>query len=216
MANRFLTNNSGNLSNGTQNILGSYIGASNLQSGSTIKTNSLKQLVSTNLLISDIKGLSTSLGNKISNPSPVPLQASSFIKTGGTGIQYLMANGTVTTSSGSGGNSSNIYLYDNDLTTTPVPSSGTIRFNNAIQASATIIYVSSVTRDSIDIDEFLTLISDLNIVYIQDQNSSVNFIKYTVTADPTIILNSYISIPVSVITSGGTGATSFGAGLDNR
>jgi hypothetical protein len=140
--------------------------------------------------------------------------ANTFIKSGGSALQYLMADGSVTTTSGSGGNSSNIYLYDNNLTTTPVPSTGTIRFNNVAQASATIIYVSSVTRDSIDIDEFLTLISDLNIVYIQDQSSSLNFIKFSVTAAPTIVLNSYISIPVSVITTGGTGTTSFGAGLD--
>ena len=133
MSNRFLTSGSGNLSDGTQNILGSNIGATNLLGGSTVKVNSLRQLVSTDLLISDIQGLSSTLGGKISNPSTVPITATSFVKTGGQNYEYLMADSSVTTSSGAGGNTSNIYLYDNSINLTPTPANGQIRYNDAVQ-----------------------------------------------------------------------------------
>lgn len=103
MSNRFLTSGSGNLSDGTENIIGSNIGAANLLAGSTVKVNNLKQFVSTDLLISDVRGLSSALGSRLSNPSPVPIYAPSFVKDGGTSSEYLMADGTTTTGGGGGG-----------------------------------------------------------------------------------------------------------------
>ena len=52
--------------------------------------------------------------------------------------------------------------------------------------------------------------SSLNDLYVQDRNSSINFIKYNITGTPTIFINSYVSIPVTSSSFGGTGETSFG------
>jgi hypothetical protein len=64
MADKFLnTGGSGNsnISNGTATIFGATIGADNLDASRPIKTNSTKQLISTNLDISDINSLQTEL-----------------------------------------------------------------------------------------------------------------------------------------------------------
>jgi len=51
-----------------------------------------------------------------------------FVKNGGTSGQYLMADGSTTTSSQQG--QPNIYLYNNNNSGTPVPTSGQIRAND--------------------------------------------------------------------------------------
>jgi hypothetical protein len=140
------------------------------------------------------------------------VDSTAFRKLGGTNLEYLMADGSTTIASGSGGNSSNIYLYNSNTTLLPPTGNGQIRFNNAIQDDATEIYVSHLTRDAIDIDEFLLLINTLSIIYIQDQNTSLNFIKYTVSGIPTIVINDYITIPVLKQSSSGTGSTNFSNG----
>ena len=59
-------------------------------------------------ILQDIINLANS---KISNPSNIPLVASSFVKIGGSSNEYMMADGSVSITSGAGGNSSNIYLH---------------------------------------------------------------------------------------------------------
>lgn len=136
--------------------------------------------------------------------------ADKFVKSGGTNIQYLMGDGSTLTQSATSGNS-NFYLYvSQDTALPPPPSLGRIRYNNAIQSLVTILYISHTTSDSIDIEVFFNQVNQLNDVYIQDRDNSTNFIKYNITALPTIVPNSYISIPVLAVSSGGTGATSFG------
>lgn len=159
----------------------------------------------------ELDSLNNAINSKVDNPSTVPIVATSFIKSGGTNFQYLMADGSVTTSSGASGNSSNIYLYNSSTNTAAPPGSGQIRYNNVNQSSATTIFISPLTRDNINILEYLNLINDLSIIYIQDQNSSLNFIKYKVTADPIIDVN-YIAVSVLTVSSGGIGTTSFGNG----
>ena len=138
------------------------------------------------------------------------ITANKFIVAGGTNIQYLLADGTLLTSSANSGNS-NFYLYKSiDTAFSPPISSGDIVYNNANQSLATVIYVSHLTRDNIDIEIFFENVSSLNDLYIQDQNNSLNYIRYNITGTPTIIPNDYILIPVVLGTSGGTGSTSFG------
>lgn len=138
------------------------------------------------------------------------LNANSFVKTSGTNQQYLMADGSSLQYSANSGNS-NFYLYNSTVgITTPPPTLGHIGYNNAIQANATILYISHQTRDNIDIDIFLEQLSATQDVYLQDQTNSLNYIRYNITGPTTIIQNSYITIPVSLITGAGTGLTSFG------
>ncbi len=136
----------------------------------------------------------------------------SFIKLGGTSTQYLMANGSSLEYSANSGNS-NFYLYNSiNNVTTPPPLSGKVGYNNANQSLATILYINHLTSDGIDIDIFFAQLTTIQDVYLQDKNSSLNFIKYNITGTPTIITNSYISIPVSYTSpnGGGTGLSSFG------
>jgi hypothetical protein len=138
------------------------------------------------------------------------ITSNAFIKVGGTNLQYLMADGSITTNSGTNAGS-NIYLYNNRNTNYAPPiASGDIKYNNAVQDNATIVYISHLTRDTIDIDVFLAQINLTSILYIQDQNNSLNFIYYDVIGTPTIIPNNYISVPVVKTSSGGTGSTTFG------
>jgi hypothetical protein len=138
------------------------------------------------------------------------ITANKFIVNGGTNIQYLLADGTLLTSSANSGNS-NFYLYKSiDNAFSPPIGSGDVVYNNANQSLATVIYISHLTRDNVDIEVFFENVSSLNDLYIQDQNNNINYIRYNITGTPTIVPNDYILIPVILGTSGGTGSTSFG------
>ena len=138
--------------------------------------------------------------------------ASSIVKSGGTNIQYLMADGSTLTQSATSGNS-NFYLYNNTNSTTNInPASGDIIVNSVSNSTATIVYISHVTRDNIDVEVFWKFVNTLTELYLQDQSLSTNFIQYNIIAPPTITVGNKIAIPVAVFNSAGTGATSFGAG----
>ena len=138
------------------------------------------------------------------------ITANKFIVQGGTNIQYLLADGSTLTQSANSGNS-NFYLYTSINTSYAPPiTAGNVEYNNANQSLATIVYISHLTRDNIDVDIFLQNISTLNILYIQDQHDSQNFIRYDITGTPTMFVNNYLQIPVSIITSSGTGSSTFG------
>lgn len=138
----------------------------------------------------------------------VEVISDSFVKNGGTNLQYLMADGSVTTASG-GGQGSNIYLYLNSTLISGTPAPSFLRFNNAVQASATQVAISYQARYGIDIDAFLALIDQNSILYIQDYASATNYIKFAVslsanTPNVATICN------VSFLAAEGTGLTSFG------
>jgi hypothetical protein len=140
------------------------------------------------------------------------VSSNAFIKNGGTDIQYLMADGTVLTSSANSGNS-NFYLYDNTnsaVDTTPI--AGEVIINNASNPLATFVYISHITRDNIDVEVFWQFVNQLTDLYIQDQNDSGNYVRYNITGVPNPITGNKIEIPVSYLTSDGTGDTAFGAG----
>lgn len=138
------------------------------------------------------------------------ITCSKFVKSGGTNIQYLMGDGSTLTQSASSGNS-NFYLYRSINGISPIPPlTGNLGYNNSDQSLATIVYIFHITRDSVDIDVWFNQVNQLNDLYIQDQNDSTNYIKYNITSTPTVVSNSHIVIPVSVISSNGTGSSSFG------
>ena len=81
MADKFLQTGGGgnaNLSNGSVNIFAATLAADNLEPSKAIKTNSVKQLISTNLEIADVNNLQNELDNVISNPYVGTLQADDF------------------------------------------------------------------------------------------------------------------------------------------
>jgi len=77
MADKFLnTGGSGgvNISNGTTDIFAATLSAANLDPSRPIKTNAVRELVSSNLDIADINNLQSELDNVISNPFPGTLK----------------------------------------------------------------------------------------------------------------------------------------------
>ena len=144
----------------------------------------------------------------IYTPYPNQIQANSFKRTGGTNEEYMLADGSVLKQSANSGNS-NYYLFNSSTTQDTTPPIGDIAYNNAVQANATFIYISHRTRDNVDIEVFLKQLSTLTDVYIQDQETSVNYIQYNITADPIITPEAQVAIPVSLRIGGGTGLTNF-------
>ena len=144
----------------------------------------------------------------LTTPFGAEIEATSFKKTLGTNIQYLMADGSTLTASANSGNS-NFYLYNSSTNGDTTPANGLITYNNAVQSSATNIYISHRTRDNIDIEVFFKQLSTAVDVYIQDQSLSDNFIQYNITGTPAITGNSHVEIPVIVRTSAGTGSSNF-------
>ena len=81
MSDKFLhTGGSGevNISNGTANIFAASLSSVNLEPSKALKTNSVRQLVSTNLQISDVQNLQTELNNNISTPYNGTIEATDF------------------------------------------------------------------------------------------------------------------------------------------
>ena len=124
------------------------------------------------------------------------ITSNKFIVSGGTNQQYLLANGDMLQQSAVSGNS-NFYLFNNHLgSMDPPPNAGEIGYNSVDQNMASMIYISHLTRDNIDIEVFYNQITELNDIYIQDQNNSTNYIKYNINGVPMVFANSYIAIPV--------------------
>jgi hypothetical protein len=123
--------------------------------------------------------------------------------TGATGATGPIGVTGSTGATGPNGVSVSYYKYNARTNSqTPPPANSQIIWNNATQISSTILYISHLTRDSIDIDVFLALISNNDVLIIQDENNSNNYQKWTVNGTPTIITNYYVSIPVTYVTGG--------------
>ena len=122
---------------------------------------------------------------------------------GATGSQGPQGNQGATGPNGSNGVSVSYYRYNAKTNSqTPPPTSNAIMWNNSIQINSTILYISHLTLDNIDIDVFLALIKSGDNLTIQDQNNSNNYQSWTVSGTPTIIPNNYVSVPVTYVTGG--------------
>jgi len=133
--------------------------------------------------------------------------------TGPTGPQGNTGNNGntgATGAQGQPGQSSNYYSYKVHTTTqTPPTGNGEIRYNNATQTSSTILYLDHLDNNGDDIDIFLSLLKQNDNLIIQDANDSNNYQTWRINSAPTVILNDYTSIPVTGITSAGTGTSGF-------
>ncbi len=144
----------------------------------------------------------------VTSPYNDQIIATSFKVNGGTSDTYLMSDGSLLKYSANSGNS-NYYLYKSSTTQDVTPPIGDITYNNAVQANATMIYISHRTRDTIDIEIFFKQLSTLIEVYIQDQDTSLNYIQYNITGTPTITAEAQVAIPVIMRVGAGTGLTNF-------
>ena len=123
-------------------------------------------------------------------------------------ITFLGANGLATTTyvdeSASGGiGTVNAFTF-NTATTAP-PTGNQVRFNNATQASTTLIWISQTTFDGLDISIGLSRFSANWQFYMQDFDDSSQWILFTVTAGGTDH-GTYWSIPVTYVNGPGVPA----------
>ena len=125
---------------------------------------------------------------------------------GATGATGIGATGAT----GAQGYTNVFYGYAADTSkTSGFPTTGTLYWNNATQINSTQVAVSHTTANSEDIDLFLNLLATSNEFVIQEKSDSNSFQKWVVSATPTNIPNSYIEIPVTLISSGGNGSSNF-------
>jgi collagen type VII alpha len=126
---------------------------------------------------------------------------------GATGLTGI--NGA-TGATGLNGQVNAFYRFDSDTTkTSGFPTDGTLYWNNATQINSSVVSVSHITATSEDIDLFLNLISVGNQFIIQDRANSNSFQKWQVSGTPVNVPNSYIELPVTLISSGGNGSSNF-------
>ena len=139
--------------------------------------------------------------------------------TGSTGPQGITGPVGSTGATGPQGLSTSHFEYRIDANTTSgQPSHGHLLYNSATQISASVVHVSHLDRTNVDIDIFLALLEATEVITIQETNNSANFQKYTITGTPTNInpntANSYWTIPVAILASGGNGTTNFAHNTD--
>ena len=129
---------------------------------------------------------------------------------GSTGATGTAGTNGATGATGISGQSSTFYNYQADANTVSgVPTTGHLYWNNASQISATSVTLSHIDALGNDIDVFFPIFKTGDTFVIQDQSNSNNFQRWQISATPTVVLNSYVSIPVTLLTSGGTGTTGF-------
>lgn len=127
--------------------------------------------------------------------------------TGATGSQGATGAGTTGATGAQGatgpaGQSSTFYNYQADANAVSgIPTNGHLYWNNATQASATAVILSHLDSLGNDIDVFFTLFKDGDSFIIQDQSDSDNYQKWQISGTPTIVANSYVSLPVTLVTS---------------
>lgn len=124
--------------------------------------------------------------------------------TGATGADSNVTGPTGPTgSTGPQGVSTSYYEYKAKTTIySPPPGSGFVIWDNSTQASSTSITLSHLTKDSVDIDIFLSAITPGDIIIIQSLSNSNNYQKWTVNGAITIVSNNYVTIPVGNQTGG--------------
>lgn len=123
--------------------------------------------------------------------------------TGATGIGATGATGSQG-ATGAAGQSSTFYNYKADgNVTSGIPASGMLYWNNLTQLSATTIVLSHLDEFGNDLDVFFSLFKTGDTFVIQNRGNSNNFQTWQINATPTVVLNSYVSIPVTLVTSGG-------------
>jgi hypothetical protein len=127
--------------------------------------------------------------------------------TGGVGATGSGATGSsgIQGATGLPGQSASFYNYQADaVNISGTPASGRIIWDNLIQTSATNVTLSHIDALGNDIDVFFPLFKTGDKFVIQDQVNSSNFQTWEISATPTVVLNSYVMIPVTLVTSGGT------------
>lgn len=102
--------------------------------------------------------------------------------------------------------------YNISTTVGGTPASGTLRYNNATQTSATEIIISVLASDGLDLTNFIAQMTGGEVLYLQQETNSANYQRWELTAAP-VFGSGYATLAVSLLSSAGTGTTGFADAL---
>ena len=89
------------------------------------------------------------------------------------------------------------------------PSASYIIWDDVIQRDAQQLTISHEDELGNDVDVFLGLIAEGNKIIVQDRTNSLNYQQFLVTGSINVVTNSFVEVPVNLITATGTGYTNF-------
>ncbi len=129
---------------------------------------------------------------------------------GTSGTSGSSGTSGVTGPAGPAGNSSNLFNYRaNTGSNSGDPGAGFILWNNLTQSSSTQINIDHLDENGTDIDIFLSILQVGQNLTVQDRDDSANYQIWKISSTPTNISSIYWTIPVTLVTSAGTGTTNF-------
>ncbi len=112
--------------------------------------------------------------------------------------------------SGDNGSSTSLLYYRAEpVSQTPPPPASNIRWNQAAQTTATLLYLSHIDDAGDDVERILEQCNTGSTVLVQDRNQSGNFQNFVLTGPAVNTTGSYVTFPVSFLNGGGTGLTGF-------
>ena len=203
--------------NGNQSISGSLIVSS------TVINNAEVYLTGSDLMIDSGSLIIT--GSLILTGSFITSLPDGYMWVGGndntnqiipTSSLIVDGNGTSGTSGISGTNgingvSNNFFLYKaNTVSQSGEPGTTYIAWDNIEQTGSANLIISHLTNTGVDIDIFLSLLQSTQQITIQDQNDSNNYQIWDITDAPMeTSVNNYWTVPVTIISAAGTGASNF-------
>jgi len=100
------------------------------------------------------------------------------------------------------GPSSSVFFYRIDAqgTTPQDPGAGKLRYNNAVQADATVFYVDWLTTDGFDAHLYFQLVTLGSRLVIQDKDLAVNYQVFELTG-PAVNHPDWFEVPVAFVSS---------------
>jgi len=108
-----------------------------------------------------------------------------------------------------GSSTSLLYYRAQTGSQTPPPTTAHIRWNQANQTTATLLYLNHIDDAGDDVERVLELCSTGSTVLVQDRDQSANFQNFVLTGPAVNTTGSYVTFPVSFVNGGGTGLTGF-------
>lgn len=147
------------------------------------------------------------IGLAADRPDPEDVLPGTLYHSTDTGITER-SDGTAWVSYFSAGLSSSVFFYRIDLTSTTItdPGGGKMRYNNAIQTSATIMVFDWITDDGFDIHVLFQLFAGTTRFLMQDKDFALNNQIWELTA-PATNLSDYFTVPVTLVSSAGSAFT---------
>ena len=130
--------------------------------------------------------------------------------TGPQGAQGITGPTGVQGNQGQPGRVSSLFLYNSRTNiTSGNPGSGNVIWNTATQINATGININHIDSTGVDVEYFFSFINVNDVIVIQDRAVSGNYQKFVVTSAAVIATGTYVTVPVSLVISSGSGTTNF-------